>query len=53
MFTPGAGKVDRPVSANDPQLYSKGLLPGAQTRGRNAYYTDAQLDRLRCIQYSR
>jgi len=31
----------------------KGLLPGAETRGRNASYTDAHLDRLRCIQVIR
>jgi len=31
----------------------KGLLPGAKTRGRNASYTDAHLDRLRCIQIIR
>ena len=31
----------------------KGLLPGAETRGRNASYTAAHLDRLRCIQIIR
>ncbi len=31
----------------------KGLLPGAETRGRNASYTDAHLDRLRCMQVIR
>lgn len=31
----------------------KGLLPGAVTRGRNASYTDAHLDRLLCIKIIR
>jgi DNA-binding transcriptional MerR regulator len=31
----------------------KGLLPGAETRGRNASYTAAHLDRLRCLQVLR
>jgi DNA-binding transcriptional MerR regulator len=31
----------------------KGLLPGAVTRGRNASYTDAHLDRLQCIKIIR
>ena len=31
----------------------KGLLPGSDTRGRNASYTDAHLDRLQCIQIIR
>ena len=31
----------------------KGLLPGAETRGRNASYTDAHLDRLLCMQVIR
>ncbi len=31
----------------------KGLLPGAETRGRNASYTQAHLDRLRCMQIIR
>lgn len=31
----------------------KGLLPGPVTRGRNASYTDAHLDRLQCIKIIR
>ncbi len=31
----------------------KGLLPGAETRGRNASYTDLHLNRLQCIQIIR
>ena len=31
----------------------KGLLPGAVTRGRNASYTDAHVDRLQCIKIIR
>jgi len=31
----------------------KGLLPGAEARGRGAFYTDLHLNRLRCIQIIR